>query len=251
MKSGGPPASALPRHVAIIMDGNGRWARLRGLPRIEGHRMGIRSVRAVVECAREIGISHLTLYAFSSENWGRPRSEVTTLMGLLRKFLAQELPDLNKHGIRLNVIGEAWHLPPHVREVLDRTLEATARNSSMTLTLALSYAGRNEIVRAARKLAADATEGKIAPESITDEDFAGRLDTIGIPDPDLVIRTSGEVRVSNFLLWQAAYAEFVFTDVLWPDFGKPEFLAALEEYSHRDRRFGLTGEKGNRSPGDP
>jgi len=213
--------------------------------------MGIRSVRAVVECAREIGISYLTLYAFSSENWGRPRAEVTTLMGLLRKFLARELPDLNRHGIRLNIIGEAWHLPPNVREVLDRTLSATERNQSMTLTLALSYAGRNEIVRAARKLAAEAAKGKIAPESITDEDFAGRLDTKGIPDPDLVIRTSGEVRISNFLLWQAAYAEFVFTDVLWPDFGKPEFLAALEEYSHRDRRFGLTGEKRNRSPVDP
>ncbi len=213
--------------------------------------MGIRSVRAVVECAREIGISFLTLYAFSVENWGRPRTEVTTLMGLLRKYLTQELPDLTKHGIRLNAIGEIRDLPPRVREVLERTMAATRRNRSMTLTLALSYAGRNEIVRAARKLAAEAAEGKIAPESITDEEFAGRLDTIGIPDPDLVIRTSGEVRFSNFLLWQAAYAEFVFTDVLWPDFGKPEFLAALEEYAHRDRRFGLTGEAGNRSPIDP
>ena len=250
MNSGGPPASALPRHVAIIMDGNGRWASLRGLPRVEGHRMGIRSVRAVVECAREIGISFLTLYAFSSENWGRPRPEVATLMGLLREFLINELPDLNRHGIRLNVIGEIGRLPPHVRRVLDRTLAATAKNSDMTLTLALSYAGRHEIVRAARKLAEDAAAGKIVPGSITNEDFAGKLDTAGIPDPDLVIRTSGEVRISNFLLWQAAYAEFVFTDVLWPDFGKPEFLAALEEYSHRDRRFGLTAEEGKRSPSD-
>lgn len=213
--------------------------------------MGIRSVRAVVECARELGISYLTLYAFSLENWGRPRTEVGMLMRLLRKYLAHELPDLNRQGIRLNVIGEVWHLPPLVREVLDRTLAATAQNRSMTLTLALSYAGRNEIVRAARKLAAEAAEGKIVTESITDEEFAGRLDTVGIPDPDLVIRTSGEVRVSNFLLWQAAYAEFVFTDVLWPDFGKPEFLAALEQYSRRDRRFGLTGGRGNRSPIDP
>lgn len=251
MKRGGPPASALPRHVAVIMDGNGRWARNRGLPRVEGHRRGIRSVRAVVECAREIGISYLTLYAFSLENWGRPRSEVTTLMALLRKYLVQELPELAKHGIRLNVIGEIGHLPPRVLDVIDRTLAATDQNRSMTLTLALSYAGRNEIVRAARKLAAEAAAGKIAPDSITDGDFAERLDTFGIPDPDLVIRTSGEVRVSNFLLWQAAYAEFVFTDVLWPDFGKPEFLAALEEYSRRNRRFGLTGEKGNRSPVDP
>jgi len=212
--------------------------------------MGIRSVRAVVECAREAGISYLTLYAFSSENWGRPRREVTALMRLLREFLVKELPELNKHGIRLNVIGETWQLPSYVREVLDRTLAYTARNSDMTLTLALSYAGRSEIVRAVRKLATDAAGGKIAPESITEEDFAGRLDTGGIPDPDLVIRTSGEMRISNFLLWQAAYAEFVFTDVLWPDFGKPEFLAALEEYARRDRRFGLTGEQGNRSPGD-
>jgi undecaprenyl diphosphate synthase len=250
MKSGGPPASALPRHVAIIMDGNGRWASLRGLPRVEGHRMGIRSVRAVVECARELGISFITLYAFSSENWGRPRPEVATLMGLLREFLINELPDLNRYGIRLNVIGEIGQLPPYVRGVLNRTLAATAKNSDMTLTLALSYAGRHEIVRAARKLAEDAAAGKIIPGSITNEDFAGKLDTAGIPDPDLVIRTSGEVRISNFLLWQAAYAEFVFTDVLWPDFGKPEFLAALEEYSHRDRRFGLTAEEGKRSPSD-
>lgn len=250
MKSGGLPASALPRHVAIIMDGNGRWAKNRGLPRIEGHRMGIRSVRAVVECAREIGLPYLTLYAFSSENWGRPEPEVTTLMRLLREFLVKELPDLNRHGIRLNVIGEVWHLPAYVLEVLERTLSSTAQNQDLTLTLALSYAGRNEIVRAAKKLAMDAAAGKIVPESITDEEFAGRLDTGGIPDPDLVIRTSGEIRVSNFLLWQAAYAEFVFTDVLWPDFGKPEFLAALEEYARRDRRFGLTGEPGNLSPGD-
>lgn len=212
--------------------------------------MGIRSVRAIVECAREIGISYLTLYAFSSENWGRPQAEVSTLMGLLREFLVKELSDLNRHGIRLNVIGEVSQLPSYVRKVLDRTLAATAGNSDMTLSLALSYAGRDEIVRAARKLAADAASGKIVPDSITDEAFAGMLDTVGIPDPDLVIRTSGEVRISNFLLWQAAYAEFVFTDILWPDFGKPEFLAALEEYSRRERRFGLTGEQDNRSPGD-
>lgn len=211
--------------------------------------MGIRSVRSVVECAREIGIPHLTMYAFSAENWGRPRPEVNTLMGLLQEFLVRELSDLNRHGIRLNVIGETSQLPSYVREVLERTLASTERNRDMTLTLALSYAGRNEIVRAVRKLAEEATAGKIVPESITEKEFSGRLDTAGIPDPDLVIRTSGEFRISNFLLWQAAYAEFVFTDVLWPDFGKAEFLAALEEYSRRDRRFGLTGEQGNRSPG--
>ncbi len=211
--------------------------------------MGIRSVRAVVECAREIGIQHLTLYAFSSENWGRPRPEVNTLMGLLREFLARELPDLNRHGIRLNVIGEIAQLPSSVREVLERTLASTRTNRDMTLTLALSYAGRNEIVRAVRKLADAAAAGRIVPETITEREVEDCLDTAGIPDPDLVIRTSGEFRVSNFLLWQAAYAEFVFTDVLWPDFGKAEFLAALEEYSRRERRFGLTGEPGNRSSG--
>ncbi len=245
-----PPAIAVPRHVAVIMDGNGRWAKQRGLPRVEGHRMGVRSVRAVVECGRDLGIAYLTLYAFSSENWGRPRREVSTLMKLLREFLLKELPDLRRHGIRLNVIGETHLLPAPVRKVLAGAMAATARNRGMTLTLALSYAGRNEIVRAARKLAEEARAGTIVPESITDDEFAARLDTGGIPDPDLVIRTSGEVRVSNFLLWQAAYAEFVFTEVLWPDFGKAEFLSVLEEYSRRHRRFGLTGEQGSRSPGD-
>ncbi|MBI5420306.1 MAG: isoprenyl transferase [Deltaproteobacteria bacterium] len=243
MRSGGTDAGALPRHVAVIMDGNGRWARFRGLPRVEGHRMGIRSVRAVVECARELGIPYLTLYAFSVENWGRPEPEVSTLMGLLREFLLSELPEFVRHRIRLNVIGEAWQLPAFVREALARTQSATAVHDEMTLTLALSYAGRNEIVRAARKLAEDAAAGRIAPEQISEEVFAGRLDTAGMPDPDLVIRTSGELRVSNFLLWQGAYAEFVFTDVLWPDFGKPEFLQALDEYSRRHRRFGLTEEQ--------
>jgi undecaprenyl diphosphate synthase len=240
MQSGGTNAAALPRHVAVIMDGNGRWAKLRGLPRVEGHRMGIRAVRAVVECARELGIPYLTLYAFSVENWGRPEGEVSTLMVLLREFLLQELPELARHRIRLNAIGEISQLPAIVREVLERVLSATAANEEMTLTLALSYAGRDEIVRAARKLAADAAAGNIAPGRISEKEFALRLDTAQMPDPDLVIRTSGELRISNFLLWQAAYAEFVFTDVLWPDFGKAEFLQALDEYSRRHRRFGLT-----------
>ena len=240
MQSGGTDAAAIPRHVAVIMDGNGRWAKLRGLPRIEGHRVGSRAVRAVVECARELGIPYLTLYAFSVENWGRPKAEVATLMNLLREFLVKELPELVRHRIRLNVIGEVSRVPRPVRTVLDRTLAATAGNGEMTLTLALSYAGRNEIVRAARKLAADAAAGKIAPGTISEPEFARRLDTAEMPDPDLVIRTSGELRISNFLLWQAAYAEFVFTDVLWPDFGKAEFLQAIDEYARRHRRFGLT-----------
>ena len=236
-------AAALPGHVAIIMDGNGRWARQRGLPRVEGHRMGIRSVRAVVECARELGIPYLTLYAFSVENWGRPPAEVTTLMGLLREFLLKELPELIRQRIRLNVIGEPEKLPAVVREVLERTLSATAGHTEMTLTLALSYAGRNEILRAARKLAEDAARGRVAPGAITESGFSERLDTAGMPDPDVVIRTSGELRISNFLLWQTAYSEFIFTDVLWPDFGKTEFLQALDEYSRRHRRFGLTEEQ--------
>jgi undecaprenyl diphosphate synthase len=249
MTSGGGGLPSLPRHVAIIMDGNGRWASLRGLPRIEGHRMGVRAVRAVVECARELRISCLTLYAFSLENWGRPEPEVLALMTLLKEFLVSELSLLNRHKIRLRIIGETSTLPFAVRQVLERTVAATAENAEMTLTLGLSYAGRNEIVRAARLLAAEAVEGRIVPEEITEELFTSRLDTAGIPDPDLVIRTSGELRISNFLLWQSAYAEFAFTDVLWPDFGKAEFLEALEEYSRRHRRFGLTGEQAAKPPG--
>src|SRR5512139_506870 len=244
----GSASPTLPRHVAVIMDGNGRWAALRALPRVEGHRMGVRAVRAVVECARELGIPFLTLYAFSLENWGRPEPEVRTLMSLLKEFLQSELPELLRHGIRLHVIGDVSSLPLAVRPVLSGAVAATAGNSGMTLTLGLSYAGRNEIVRAARALAADAAAGAIRPEDITEEAFSARLDTAGMPDPDLVIRTSGEIRVSNFLLWQSAYAEYVFTDVLWPDFGKSEFLQALEEFSRRHRRYGLTGEQAGSPP---
>lgn len=233
----------LPRHVAVIMDGNGRWASLRGLPRAEGHRAGVRAVRAVVECARELGIPYLTLYAFSLENWGRPATEVGTLMALLQEFLSSELSLMLRHGIRLRVIGETSSLPAPVRAILSKTLSATAKSDRMTLTLGLSYAGRDEIVRAARAFAADAAAGRITPSEITEDRFARALDTGGMPDPDLVVRTSGEIRISNFLLWQSAYAEFVFTDVLWPDFGKAEFLLALEEYTRRHRRFGLTDEQ--------
>jgi undecaprenyl diphosphate synthase len=239
----GSEGSALPRHVAIIMDGNGRWARQRGLPRAEGHRRGARAVREVVECARELGIPFLTLYAFSVENWGRPVAEVSILMSLLQEFLLSELPLMLRHGIRLRVIGDLSAMPSAVRQVLSATLAATEKNTEMTLTLGLSYAGRNEIVRAVRRIAAEAAQGELDPEAVTEETFSGRLDTACMPDPDLVIRTSGEVRISNFLLWQSAYAEFVFTDVLWPDFGKAELLQALEEYSRRNRRFGLTDEQ--------
>jgi len=241
-------ATPLPRHVAVIMDGNGRWAKQRGLPRVEGHRMGVRAVREVVECSRELGIPYLTLYAFSLENWGRPEPEVRTLMALLQEFLVSELALMRKHRIRLRTIGDTASLPFAVRQILARTMSATAENEEMTLTLGLSYAGRNEIVRAVRKVAAEAAAGTLSPESVTEDLFSGRLDTAGMPDPDLVIRTSGELRISNFLLWQSAYAEFVFTDVLWPDFGKPEFLQALEEFSRRHRRFGLTDEQAGLPP---
>ncbi len=248
MTRGDSDPPALPHHVAIIMDGNGRWAKMRGLPRVEGHRRGTRTVREVVECARELGIPYLTLYAFSIENWGRPKPEVRTLMSLLREFLLRELPLMERHRIRLRVIGDTAVLPLPVRRILSRTIAATAGHGEMTLTLGLSYTGRNEIVRAARKIAAEATRGEIAPEDITEALFSSHLDTSGMPDPDLVIRTSGELRISNFLLWQSAYAEFVFTDVLWPDFGKPEFRRALDEYAHRHRRFGLTGDQAGPSP---
>jgi len=230
----------LPRHVAVIMDGNGRWAAVRGLPRVEGHRAGIRAVRAVVECARELGIPFLTLYAFSVENWARPREEVEALMELLREFLAREVEELCRHRIRLRVIGDRHRLPPGVRSALDAALAATAACEEMTLTLALSYGGRDEITRAAARLAADAARGLLDPAAVTEEALAERLDTAGMPDPDLVIRTSGEQRISNFLLWQSAYAEFAFVDVLWPDFGKADFLQVLEEYGRRERRFGRT-----------
>ena len=200
--------------------------------------MGVRSVRAVVECAREAGIPYLTLYAFSTENWGRPAFEVDTLMALLKEFLVKELPELREKGIRLRAIGEVAQLPAPVRQILEATLSATAGSEKMTLTLALSYAGRNEIVRAARKLAAEAASGAIAPAAITEEALAARLDTAGMPDPDLVIRTSGEIRISNFLLWQAAYAEFVFSPKLWPDFDEHDLRAAFREYAGRGRRFG-------------
>ena len=210
---------------------------------MEGHQRGAKAVREAVVCARELGIPFLTLYAFSVENWGRPVAEVSSLMSLLQEFLFSELPLMLKHGIRLRVIGETSAMPSVVQGVLVSTLAATEKNSDMTLTLALSYAGRNEIVRAVRNIAEAASHGKLDPADVTEETFSDFLDTSDIPDPDLVIRTSGEVRISNFLLWQSAYAEFVFTDVLWPDFGKAEFLLALEEFSRRNRRFGLTDEQ--------
>jgi undecaprenyl diphosphate synthase len=230
----------LPSHVAVIMDGNGRWAERRGLPRVEGHRAGADSVRAVVEATRELSIPWLTLYAFSEENWQRPRSEVKALMDLLIDYLRGERPNMLENGIRLQTLGETDRLPGSVRKELAACQKATAAGRDMTVCLALSYAGRTEIVRAARALAELCRDKKMKPRDIGPDQFAARLYTAGVPDPDFLIRTSGEMRISNFLLWQLAYAEFYFTPTLWPDFRKTELHIALNEYQGRQRRFGLT-----------
>jgi undecaprenyl diphosphate synthase len=226
--------------VAIIMDGNGRWAQARSLSRIQGHRRGKDSVREVVETAREIGIEWLTLYAFSSENWERPRREVEALMRLLRHYLRTEVEKMMRHRIRLRAIGNLRKLPPEVLRELRAVEQKTKDNDAMTVQLAVSYGGREEIVRAARRLAREAVDGKIDPADIDETMFEAGLMTSGAPDPDLLIRTSGEMRISNFLLWQAAYAEFYFTPILWPDFRRAEFLEAIEHFNGRQRRFGKT-----------
>ncbi|RME96565.1 MAG: isoprenyl transferase [Verrucomicrobia bacterium] len=233
--------ASLPTHVAIIMDGNGRWARQRGLPRVEGHRRGVESVRAVVRAAGELGIKYLTLYAFSVENWNRPRDEVDTLMKYLARYLKTEINELNRNNVRLEAIGQIYRLPEFVQEQLAKTREALSRNNGLTLTLALSYGGRTEIVEAVRKIAHEVAEGKLDPDEINEQVFSQHLYTHNYPDPDLLIRTSGELRISNFMLWQCSYTEFVVTPTLWPDFRKAEFYAALEEYTRRHRRFGGVG----------
>jgi undecaprenyl diphosphate synthase len=233
----------IPRHLAIIMDGNGRWAQQRHMPRIVGHQRGVEAVRKTVEKCCRLGIKHLTLYAFSSENWGRPADEVSALMGLLTKYLTSELKTLLSKRIRLNVIGETEKLPDSIRQTLEETMERTRDNDSMTLTLALSYGARDEILRACRNLAQQVADGDLAPEQIDEELFSSTLDTGSMPDPDLLIRTSGEMRISNFLLWQMAYTELYFSDVYWPDFNDKELEKALAEFSRRQRRFGLTSEQ--------
>ncbi len=227
-----------PRHIAVIMDGNGRWAKERGLPRREGHRAGAESVREVTDACIELGVEYLTLYAFSSENWNRLESEVKGLMSLLERFLAEKAKDLDQQKIRLLAIGQLDRLPAKTRSLLDRIIARTAEHTTMTLVLALSYGGREEIVCAARSLAADAAAGKITAEAIDDSLFASRLQTAGIPDPDLLIRTSGEMRVSNFLLWQISYAEIVIVRKFWPDFRRNDLIDAVREYRSRHRRFG-------------
>ena len=230
--------SLLPTHVAIIMDGNGRWARQRSLPRIEGHRHGAESVRATVRAVGQLGVKYLTLYAFSVENWSRPQEEVDTLMKYLARYLKSEIAELNRYNVRLGVIGQIYRLPEFVQEQLSKTMAAVAKNNGLTLILALSYGGRTEIVEAARSIATKVKQGKLDVAEITEAVFAQHLYTKNIPDVDLLIRTSGEMRVSNFLLWQISYAELVVTPTLWPDFRKPQLYEALEEYTRRHRRFG-------------
>ena len=233
-----PPSPVPPSHVAIIMDGNGRWAASRHLPRLAGHREGARAVRRTIEAAIDQGIGWLTLYAFSSENWRRPEAEVTDLTGLLRQYIRSELAELAEAGVRLRIIGEAARFPADIRADLAAAEARTLANTRLNLTVALSYGARAELAAAARALARDVRAGSRDPETIDEAALAGRLFTAGMPDPDLLIRTSGERRLSNFLLWQCAYAEFVFQDVLWPDYDAARLAEALAEFAGRERRFG-------------
>ena len=233
--SGGAP---VPRHVAIIMDGNGRWAKARGLPRAAGHKAGAESARKVLRAGGEAGVECLTLYAFSSENWRRPESEINDLMGLMRFYIGAELNALHKEGVRLKILGDHTAFPPDVARLVDQAVAKTAGNSRMTLAIALNYGARTELVLAARKLAARAVAGEIAPDAIDETMLDASLDTSDLPPLDLLIRTSGECRLSNFLLWQAAYAELLFVPTLWPDFDGDSLRAALAEFASRERRYG-------------
>ncbi|UKV16715.1 isoprenyl transferase [Thalassospiraceae bacterium SW-3-3] len=228
----------VPRHVAIIMDGNGRWAKLRGKPRTMGHRSGVEAVRRTVEAAAEIGIEYLTLYGFSTENWKRPESEVSDLMGLLRLFIKRELATLHKNGVRIRIIGDRTRFDDDIRVLLANAEERTQDNTRLNLTIALSYGARAEITDAVRLIAQKVAAGKIRPDAIDENMVEAHLMTVGMPDPDLLIRTSGEQRISNFLLWQSAYTEFVFDQVLWPDFGREHLEKAIENFAGRERRFG-------------
>lgn len=233
----------VPQHIAIIMDGNGRWAKSKGMPRVLGHHSGVKSVREVTEAAAEIGVRYLTLYAFSTENWNRPPAEVTALMTLLVETIKGEIRDLNKNGVRLLAIGDIEALPAASYKALVQGMEDTRNNTRINLVLALNYSAKWEILRAARLLAEQARSGAILPEKIDEAAFEAALSTHGIPDPELLIRTSGETRISNFLLWQIAYAELYFTPVFWPDFGRKELFEAILSYQRRERRFGMTSEQ--------
>ena len=230
-----PPA---PRHVAIIMDGNGRWAKARGLPRFAGHQRGAKAVRAVVEACTELGISNLTLYAFSSENWKRPEAEVKDLMGLLRLYLKRELSELHRNNVRMRFIGDHGALQPDIQSLIETAERKTRSNTGLRLVIALNYGSHNEIVEACRRLATAVEAHELSPDAITEQMFRAQLATADLPDPDLLIRTSGEQRLSNFLLWQVAYSELVFLDTLWPDFKKEHLEAAVREYWRRERRYG-------------
>ncbi|KQU50856.1 UDP pyrophosphate synthase [Bosea sp. Leaf344] len=231
-------SAADPCHVAIIMDGNGRWAKMRNLPRQEGHRRGLEALRRTVRHAAELGIEVLTLYSFSTENWRRPQAEVSFLLGLLRRFVEKDLAELAEAGLRVRIIGGREDLAPDLRRLVEHAEQSTAGNSGMTLVVAFNYGSRDEIVRATRAIATEVAAGRLDPAAIDEAVLHGHLDTADLPDPELVIRTSGETRISNFLLWQAAYAEFVFSPVLWPDFDKADLVAAISEYRRRERRFG-------------
>ena len=229
-----------PAHVAVIMDGNGRWAKARGLPRTAGHKKGVDAVRRTVEAAGDLGVGYLTIFSFSSENWRRPEEEVTDLMQLLRFYLRSEIADLHRNGVRLRVIGDRARLSADINRLIDNAEALTKDNRKLTLVVALSYGSRQEMTLAARRLAEEVKAGTLDPQDIDEELFSSRLFTADIPDPDLIVRTSGEKRISNFLLWQAAYAELVFVDTLWPDFTKRDLEAAIEEFHRRERRFGAT-----------
>ena len=228
----------VPRHVAIIMDGNGRWAAARGLPRSESHRRGVEALRRTVRAAGEIGIGVLTIFSFSAENWSRPLAEVRDLMGLLRRFIRHDLADLHRNNVRVRVIGEREGLAPDIRRLLEEAEELTRENDGLPLVVAFNYGGRQEIARAAQRIAAEIAEGRLAIQAVTAELIGSHLDAPDLPDPDLIIRTSGEQRLSNFLLWQAAYSEFVFVPTYWPDFDRSTLEGAIAEYQRRERRFG-------------
>jgi undecaprenyl diphosphate synthase len=230
--------AAVPEHIAIIMDGNGRWAASRGLPRVEGHRRGVEAVRRAVKAAGELGVRYLTLYSFSSENWSRPKSEILDLMNLMRRFVREDLAELHKANVRVRIIGEREGLEADIRALIDECENLTRSNTALTLVVAFNYGSRQEIAASVQRIAGDVAAGRLKPEDITPDLIGQGLDTSGIPDPDLVIRTSGEQRLSNFLLWQAAYAEFVFLPMHWPDFNREALETALAEYRGRERRFG-------------
>ena len=238
--SAAPTSRPVPRHIAIIMDGNGRWAQARGLPRIAGHRHGAEAARRAVTAAAELGVPYLTLFGFSSENWRRPSGEIQDLMGLLRHYLRGEIAELHRNGVRLRVIGELGKLDPDIIEMIERAEAMTRDNARITVTIALSYGGRAEIVAAVRAIAQQVQSGSLAAAAINEDCFARYLFTAGLPDPDLLIRTSGEQRISNFMLWQSAYSEFVFTKTLWPDFSKHDLEEAIDEFCGRDRRYGAS-----------